>query len=1331
LVIHSGSDRLLIIDNDFTGADTLVYIQLPLSDGTHGIGGWAGGFTGSIGTVKGDAAIDVYWGLIQAYDYYSTLWNWTPSGGFNATGPCTIYSGKLKGYVNTNHVTPSNANANNFCNEISFGLGVGSIGPRISPDVVAHEYSHMVIDMAANTNVETLALNEAFADMMCAAIERHIHLNTGYPIGVVPNYWLVGEQIQPDTGLRSIREPEIQVYGSSDYWSAYNGGKIYKLAGVAERWFYLLVEGGNGTINGSPYNVTGIGWALATEIVYLTMTDKLFTPLYPRPTYTDAVAKSIETANEHFPAMGVSETVQQAWYAVGLLANPNSSCPGVATYVGASGSFTDGSGSANYGNNLDCDWLIKPTGMDVLSVYFTQFNVSAGDTVYIHNGDDATGPVLAKYTGSAVPAQATFNTPSVTVRFLTNTTGNSSGWTLNYTASTTGFCSSATAPFTAPTGSFSDGSGAAPYASNTHCGWYIAPPGATSVTLAFSAFDTEAGTDVVKVYDGLNTTVPPIATYSGSTLPSQVTAPSGSMFVEFISNSTVQGAGWTANYSTTGSANCGNTVLIALNGSFNDGSGANNYQNNSACSWLIQPAGASAVQLEFTAFSIEPPGTYGQVYDAVRVYDGANASAPLLGTFMGTEIPNTLYSSGPSLFVQFATDNATTGAGWAANYTGLTGSTCSGTQVLTAASGSFGDGSGASDYANNSNCYWLIQPEDAVQITLTFDAFATQLNADGVIVYDGPTTSSPVLGTYTGSALPPVLTASGGSMLVRFISDASVSGAGFQAHYAASIVPPGAPAIVGYEYWLDDDDGAASYQTVQPTAQLTLDQDLDISSTGLSGHMLHIRFKYTNGLWSSVLSRPFLNAPATVSGTPELAAMQYWFDDNAGDALSTPLTGNQIDLNTALQTNGLALGGHMLHIRFLGNAGWSSVLSRPFFQGPATTTTAMLDGYEYWFDENPNNAVSASIAPVEQLLLNEVLPTDLLPTGLHVLHIRFHGTGGWSSVLSRPFFRAGSSANLPNLITGYKYWFDDANGNAVDVSLSSPQSPYTLAQTINTGNINAGVHIFHIQFRDLGENWGAVLSQAFTRTPVASVSLPMKVFLDGPYVPATQLMQDSLRRNGLLPLTEPYTNAGFFHTGGGGGESIAPSVLTTTGANAIVDWVLVEIRDPNDNTSVLYTRSALVQRDGDVVDVDGVSPLSLPLPFGSYHVAIRHRNHLGAMTLSTVPLNGSSPLIDFTSSSMLAYGTEARKAVNNALVLWTGEVVLDGVLKYTGQSNDRDPILVRVGGSIATNTVIGYYTEDVTLDGVVKYTGLGNDRDKILVNVGGVIATAVRYEQLP
>ena len=55
---------------------------------------------------------------------------------------------------------------------------------------------------------------------------------------------------------------------------------------------------------------------------------------------------------------------------------------------------------------------------------------------------------------------------------------------------------------------------------------------------------------------------------------------------------------------------------------------------------------------------------------------------------------------------------------------------------------------------------------------------------------------------------------------------------------------------------------------------------------------------------------------------------------------------------------------------------------------------------------------------------------------------------------------------------------------------------------------------------------------------------------------------------------------------------------------------------------------------------------------------------------------------------------------------WAGNTVRNTNIKYTGSSNDRDPILVRVGSTTPNNVVSGYYIEDVTLNGSVQYLSL-------------------------
>ncbi|MBK8340202.1 MAG: hypothetical protein IPK99_09555 [Flavobacteriales bacterium] len=133
--------------------------------------------------------------------------------------------------------------------------------------------------------------------------------------------------------------------------------------------------------------------------------------------------------------------------------------------------------------------------------------------------------------------------------------------------------------------------------------------------------------------------------------------------------------------------------------------------------------------------------------------------------------------------------------------------------------------------------------------------------------------------------------------------------------------------------------------------------------------------------------------------------------------------------------------------------------------------------------------------------------------------------------------------------------------------------------------------------------------------PSLNVMIAVRAVLEGPYNSSTGLMGDALRIFEVIPTGEPYTALGYAHVGGGG-ESVAPQVLETTLGNAIVDWVVVELRSAATPTTVLGSQCALIQRDGDVVATDGISPITFALPGTNYHVALRHRNHLGVMTFT-------------------------------------------------------------------------------------------------------------------
>jgi len=87
------------------------------------------------------------------------------------------------------------------------------------------------------------------------------------------------------------------------------------------------------------------------------------------------------------------------------------------------------------------------------------------------------------------------------------------------------------------------------YSDNEYYTFNIEPCGASSVTLNFNSFDTEAGYDFLKIYDGPDQSSTLIGSYSGNTLPSSVTAQSGKMTLLFISDISGTAPGFEATWS--------------------------------------------------------------------------------------------------------------------------------------------------------------------------------------------------------------------------------------------------------------------------------------------------------------------------------------------------------------------------------------------------------------------------------------------------------------------------------------------------------------------------------------------------------------------------------------------------------------------------------------------------------------------------------------------------------------------------------------------------------------------------------------------------------------
>lgn len=119
-------------------------------------------------------------------------------------------------------------------------------------------------------------------------------------------------------------------------------------------------------------------------------------------------------------------------------------------------------------------------------------------------------------------------------------------------------------------------------------------------------------------------------------------------------------------------------------------------------------------------------------------------------------------------------------------------------QTQTACTGTIYDNGGAAgNYTDNTNSVVTIAPVGASQVRLQFTQFNMEANYDYVYVYDGPNTTSPVIGSYTGTTLPAIITSSGSSITIRQYTDPGVVAAGFTIQWTC--INPNAPPTAAFK----------------------------------------------------------------------------------------------------------------------------------------------------------------------------------------------------------------------------------------------------------------------------------------------------------------------------------------------------------------------------------------------------------------------------------------------------------------------------------------------------------------------------------------------------
>ncbi|XP_069067650.1 cubilin [Pleurodeles waltl] len=480
-----------------------------------------------------------------------------------------------------------------------------------------------------------------------------------------------------------------------------------------------------------------------------------------------------------------------------------------ARFTEACGSFitTDSIGAAissplyplKYPNNQNCSWIItaqEPFNHVTLS--FTDFDIEnrnrncSSDFVEILDGDNLDAPLEGRYCGASLPHPVTSFSNSMVVKFVSNSAYTAKGFHATYAASS----SACGGTFHMERGAFNSPGYPDSYPLNVECVWNILSSPGNRLQLSFINFnlqeDEHCAHDYLEVREGNNTGFL-VGRFCGAALPDNITSIFGHiLWMKFVSDGSISGSGFQATFSHMYGNN-----FVGTNGQIASPLWPRNYPHNVNYMWTVTVESSQVVEVRILEMDIEDYSSCS--FDKLRFYEGPDTHSHLIGTHCGSVPPPAISSFGSSMTIQFQTDNSVSRRGFLLEWNAVQASegplptiapgACGGI-LMTGQTASFLFSPGwPSKYRNNIDCTWIIRaPESTVEFNiLSMDIEShSSCNYDKLVIRDGDNNLEPVLSTNCGRVVPGPIRSTGDSMFLRFTSDYSVTGWGFNSSYHKS-----------------------------------------------------------------------------------------------------------------------------------------------------------------------------------------------------------------------------------------------------------------------------------------------------------------------------------------------------------------------------------------------------------------------------------------------------------------------------------------------------------------------------------------------------------------
>jgi large repetitive protein len=248
--------------------------------------------------------------------------------------------------------------------------------------------------------------------------------------------------------------------------------------------------------------------------------------------------------------------------------------------------------------------------------------------------------------------------------------------------------------------------------------------------------------------------------------------------------------------------------------------------------------------------------------------------------------------------------------------------------------------------------------------------------------------------------------------------------------------------------------------------------------------------------------------------------------------------------------------------------------------------------------------------------------------------------------------------------------------------------------------------------------------------------LNTSAMLEGPFVSPAVGMRDTLNHHGSTMAIPTGTNLIPLSSGA---VNVYPGTTQSVPVGTFfqdveaVDWVLIELYASTGSLGIngeltgvqtlVGKRAALLQKDGTIVDIDGISPVPVNLITGvvsgqSYYVIIKHRNHVAFRSLNPLTFtNGVVTTADFANVGGVggAIYTNATFGYTPVKIVGTKRLMYCGDANGSGATTTGD---INAWNSAFSTFIIAYKREDVTMDGRVTPA----DKNNCIVPYSGINA---------